>query len=336
MFQSFNMYFILFFLCDTNKTADGSGDPNDPDSDNGDDDDECSTITTSDCRTDCISTSCTTTCSTYEGCEVTATSLDTTETPANYWEGTLPEPWNANTEPANAANSVASSIRSKLLTASLIFTTGNYVTSIPSITSFPSVSSPTSTPGRGGSSSSSPKVTVIYVTTTTTFVTTLTPLVLQGALTVAGVSSVVFVRKGGAIVLSNYNLNFIPPRTTFDVCSVGNFYVQGVATPRPAHWSDVPSSISFFSALTSGPTPLSSCVYKNSAPGDGAGGSVVCKGTSFPCVIATVPPICCVPDDLTGCDSGIKLLIHCDVYGTTTTVVTDTTQVVKTITTTVK
>ncbi|PNP39417.1 hypothetical protein TGAMA5MH_08623 [Trichoderma gamsii] len=263
----------LFCPPGTGPGNDGSGDPNDPDSDNGDDDDdECSTITTSDCRTDCISTSCTTTCSTYEGCEVTATSLDSTETPANYWEGTLPEPWNTNTEPANVANSVASSIRSRLLTASLIFTTGNYVTSIPSITSFPSVTSPTSTPGGGGSSS--PKVTVIYVTTTTTFITTLTPQVLQGALTVAGVSSIVFGGKGGEIVLSNYNLNFIPPRTTFDVCSAGNFYVQGDATPSPAHWSDVPSSISFFTALTSGPTPLSSCAYKNSAPSDGDGGSV--------------------------------------------------------------
>ncbi|KAM0260057.1 hypothetical protein ACHAQJ_002981 [Trichoderma viride] len=316
--------------------ADGSGDPNDPDSDDSDDDDECSTITTSDCRTDCISTSCTTTCSTYEGCEVTATSIDSTETPADYWEGTLPEPWSTYAVPASVASSVASSIRGKLLSASLIFNTGNFITGIPSITSFPSLTSPTSTPG-GGASSSSPTVTVVYVTITTTFTNTLTPEVLQGALTMAGVSSIVFGGRGGEIVLSNYNLNFIPPRVTFDVCSAGNFYVQGDATPSPAHWSDIPKSVSFFTALTSGPTHLSSCVYTNAAaPSDGDGGTIVCKDTSFPCVVATETPLGCNPDALIGYDTSIKLLIHCDVYGTTTTVVTDTSLVVQTITSTIK
>jgi hypothetical protein len=153
----------------------------------------------------------------------------------------------------------------------------------------------------------------------------------------AGVSSIVFGGKGGEIVLSNYNLNFIPPRVTFDVCSAGNFYVQGDATPSPAHWSDIPQSVSFFTALTSGPTHLSSCVYTNpAAPSDGDGGTIVCKDTSFPCVVATETPLGCNPDALIGYDTSIKLLIHCDVYGTTTTVVTDTSLVVETITSTIK
>lgn len=160
---------------------------------------------------------------------------------------------------------------------------------------------------------------------------------LKGALTIAGVSSLVSGGRGGELALSDYNLNYIPAQSTFDVCSAGNFYVDGSASPKPAAWSDIPRSISFFTALTSGPTPLSSCIYTNpAAPSNGDGGTVSCKGTNFPCAIQTESVLGCNPDAIAGYDTKIKLLIHCNVYVPTTTVETDTSVVVQTITTTIQ
>lgn len=202
-------------------------------------------------------------------------------------------------------------------------------------------SSPSSSSKSGSSSSSSskhsPTVTTMYITKTTTFTTTIDTSVLEGALTVAGVSWLVFGAKGGELALSDYNLNYFPTQTTTpDPCDAAFFSVAGTASPAPDTWSDMPQSVSFDSPLTSGPTPLSSCIYTNpAAPNNGDGGTVSCQGTNFPCVIATDSVSGCRPDAAIGYDTSILPIVSCDVYVATTTVATSTSTVVQTITSTI-
>lgn len=230
-------------------------------------------------------------------------------------------------------------MKSALIASGFIQTSGKFVSSLPPETSFTTLDGPTSTqatstPVNSGSPSS---VKTIYVTKTTTYITTLTPTVAQGALTIAGISSMINGARGGELWISDYNLNFLYPRTTWDVCSGGNFAVIGAATPKPKHFSDIPQHVSFFSPLTSGPTHLSSCVYTNTAaPDDGDGGTLSCQGTAFPCVIATNPTLGCGPDALIGWDTYVKPLIRCEMSGPTTTVLTKTFVAVETSTTTIE
>ncbi|KAL6887013.1 hypothetical protein GGI43DRAFT_271291 [Trichoderma evansii] len=177
----------------------------------------------------------------------------------------------------------------------------------------------------------------MYITKTTTFTTTIDTSVLEGALTVAAVSWLVNGAKGGHIALSDYNMNYFPtPTTTPDPCDAGFFSVAGTASPTPDTWSDMPQSVSFDSPLTSGPAPLSSCIYTNpAAPDNGDGGTVSCQGADFACVIATASVSSCGRDQAIGWDTSILPIVSCDVYVATTTVATSTSTVVQTITSTI-
>ncbi|WPH01842.1 Hypothetical protein R9X50_00469600 [Acrodontium crateriforme] len=112
----------------TGSGNDGNIPPNDPNND--DDDDNCSTVTASDCTTQCIGTSCSATCRTFEGCKTTGSDLATTETPADYWIGNL-ENWITESHDAAYSISVAASVESELIASSVVFTTGTVLTAYP-------------------------------------------------------------------------------------------------------------------------------------------------------------------------------------------------------------
>ena len=108
------------------ETTNGSIPPNDPDN-NNDNGNDCTTVTASSCSKFCISSSCTTTCRTYEGCSVKDTSIASGETPALAWAGTpdiLP------TEAMGSAEfaSIAASVASELISMGLMHPGGSRVT----------------------------------------------------------------------------------------------------------------------------------------------------------------------------------------------------------------
>lgn len=177
----------------------------------------------------------------------------------------------------------------------------------------------------------------MYITKTTIFTTTIDTSVLEGALTVAAASWLVTGAKGGHIALSDYNLNYFPmPTTTPDPCDAAFFAVAGTASLTSDMWSDMPQSVSFDSPLTSGPTPLSSCIYTNpAAPDNGDGGTVSCQETDFACVAATASVSGCNHDEAIGWDTSILPMVSCDGYAATTTVATSTSTVVQIITSTI-
>lgn len=116
--------------CPTGTLAgdDSGGDPNDPD--NPDEpDDEYSTITTSACNTESVSTSCAMTCSTVEGCQPTVTDDITSGTSAPYFTASVQQ--NTFTEPAAFTSAVESYLMNKLLSDTLIATNGSYYLTLP-------------------------------------------------------------------------------------------------------------------------------------------------------------------------------------------------------------
>jgi len=307
---------------------DGGGDPNDPD--NPDEpDDECSTITTSACNTVCVSTSCTTTCSTVEGCQPSVTDDITSGTPAPYFTGSI-QP-NTFTEPAAYTSAVESYLMSELLSDSLIATNGSYYSTLPTSSAPTGVSGGGT--GTGSSSSAGPTTTVSTVTVVKTLtITTMFPVNTQtGALYLGAVQSLEEDGRGPGLEVSYYNLDYIPARSTADVCSVGWYNVQAEQTPSPKSWNALPTSLSFYTDITYGSDsfmPVASCTYTDTQLRCASDSTVYC--TQY-----TQSVLGCNEGVFGGTATSYQALLVCPVTGSVTETVTYTTESTSTSLTTI-
>lgn len=286
--------------------------------------------------TSCTSQSCTSSCSTYEGCEVTRTGATSTATLCGYYAGTI-EPWTTpipDTDSAAVASAVAS-VESKLIAASLLATTGAYVTSLPTanITTGAATTPPTggigvTTPGGGGNPGPQTTVSTIYSTvtseTTVKYPTTIGNLFVQAASIYAAAG------RGPPLIESDFNLNYYTVRETYEACSVGNFECDGQATPKVTVWSESPQTVSFDGSLTSFNQHFAGCTYTNNANG----GVVAClTGGSWGCTSLSESKVGCNIDVFNGYDTYLLRLAECPI--TTASLATVKTTIVSTIYTTI-